>query len=142
MIKAYMVSSDADNGYTVIAFASSSSRARTIASRHIDYDGFLNLRSRRCPEADVYATPEESVLRSSHIYRLLGWHQETCAQCELCELYQFDGIEESYVDEEGDGLCVSCRKGLVDSTERLILDGASLDSETPTGILSSRDYRK
>lgn len=112
-MKAYRVSSGDDSDWStgmIIAFAGSASRARLIASKYIEYDQFVDLRAIRCPDADIYAPATEGILHGNRIYRLLGWHQETCAQCEECELYQFDNVEESYVDEEGDGLCVECRR--------------------------------
>ena len=117
MKKAYMVRVDEDEGYDVIVFTETASKARTLAMQTDQWDGwmrFKDLRPRRFPKADHFVQEDPNLWRlnfsnpeHARFVRSEGWCNEN-GFCEKCGLSVFNNVPESNLDK--DGVCDECRK--------------------------------
>lgn len=114
-MKAYTVTSKVGESVGEIVNAKNSAEAKTLALRQSEWFRdhlFTDLRAHRFPEADG-KFPQWGVVPCSiavmQFMRDMGWREVdgTCETCENCEKYQWDQLEESWVDSES-GFCSEC----------------------------------
>lgn len=122
-IKAFKVSCP-DYENSIIVFAESHNQAKSAVANELVVGGYEyhQLRCKRLPEADQYATDTLSVMwwdspRSHRIYYDLGWRSYEEPSCDRCGAGEFESIPESIVEGQEDGGEV-CRKCLEEDRRR------------------------
>ena len=113
MLKAFRVSSDHAE-VSVIVFAATVGRAKSMALRELEFDGFefTELKARREKKADAFATREQALTMytpvEQKIYQSIGWHEFEANYCDGCGEYEFSLLPETKLNEYD--LCATCMR--------------------------------
>jgi len=111
---------DREEGYGVIVFADTRSRARTLGhtSAGLDEQEWIDVDVRRCPSADGKSEVEciADWQKDCRIYYEAGWFaDEARRSCDDCSRFYYPQIPESWIDDEM-GICKACSDSPHDST--------------------------